>query len=250
MGMKPILTFTTDFGLADAYVAEMKGAVLKICPDATLVDVSHGIAPQDVAGGAFALERSIRAFPAGTIHVAVVDPGVGTNRKLMVAQVDGQVVFCPDNGLITWAYRRCPSVATQELLWRPTSGMSATFHGRDVLAPAAALVAAGKGDAVPTRRLDRPVLLDSLTPAGSLDDARVIHVDRYGNAITNVDASLLTRDAYVLEVGPIRRTYADVAPGDPVALIGSSGLLEIAVRNENAASQLGLVVGQRVTFRA
>ncbi len=244
----PIVTFTSDFGLADAYVAEMKGAVLRACPQATLVDVSHVIVPQDVLAGSIALERAVQAFPAGTIHVAVVDPGVGTDRKLLVAKVNGQVVLAPDNGLITWTSLRAGPVSAHELLWRPTGGATNTFHGRDILAPAAGMIAAGKGEAVSTRRLDQPVLLD-VKLAASLDEAAVLHVDRFGNLITNVPAELVTGDTYIPEIGPVRRTYADVEIGDPVALIGSSGLLEIAIRNQNAAVQLDLAVGSKVRFR-
>lgn len=245
---RPIITFTTDFGASDAYVAEMKGAVLKLCPESTLVDISHHVPPQDVLGAAIALERVVRAFPAGSIHVAVVDPGVGTDRKLLVADVLGQRIFAPDNGLITWVWHRIGSVSTRELLFRPAHGHSDTFHGRDILAPAAALVAAGQGESVPTGRLDRPVLLD-IAPARSLDEAVVIHIDHFGNATTNVPANLLTRETYVLEVGRVRRTYSDVDIGEPIALIGSSGLLEIGVRNQYGASQLNLAIGSKIRFR-
>lgn len=246
---RPIVTFTTDFGIADAYVAEMKAAVLRVCPDANLIDITHGIPPQDVRSGSIALQRAVHAFSAGTIHVAVVDPLVGSDRKLLVAHVDGQTVLAPDNGLITWTYRLAKSITTQELLYRPKPNASSTFHGRDIFAPAAGLIAAGKGEAVPVGRLDHPNLLD-IAPARSLDEAVVLHVDHYGNITTNVPAALVTPDTYVLDVGPVRRTYCDVAIGEPLALINSAGLLEIAVRNQNAASQLGLPVGSKVRFRS
>jgi S-adenosyl-L-methionine hydrolase (adenosine-forming) len=245
---RPIITFTTDFGTSDAYVGEMKGAVLRLCPDATLVDITHNIPPQSVLSGAIALERAVRAFPPGTIHVVVVDPGVGTDRKLLVAHVLGQRVIAPDNGLITWVWNRVGNISTRELLFRPTRDQSNTFHGRDILAPAAAHLAAGNFDAVPTSRLDRPVLL-GIAPARSLAEAVVIHIDHFGNATTNVPAELVTSDTHVLEIGRVRRTYADVEIGEPLALIGSSGLLEIAVRNQNGASQLNLAIGTRIKFR-
>ncbi len=245
---RPIVTFTSDFGFSDAYVAEMKAAVLKRCPDATLVDITHGISPQNIIGGAIAIARAIGAFPASTIHVAVVDPGVGTNRKLLVANINEQTILLPDNGLLTWAYRNFPQVYIQELLWRPASAMSQTFHGRDILAPVAGLLAAGQHDQIATQRLDHPVLLD-LHPATSLAEAVVIHIDSFGNLITNVPQNLVTSETYVLDIGHVRRTYADVEIGDPVALIGSSGLLEIAVRNQNAAAQLDYALGSKVRFR-
>jgi S-adenosylmethionine hydrolase len=246
---RPIITFTTDFGLADAYVAEMKASVLRHCPEATLVDITHQISPQDVLAGSIALERAVSAFMGGTIHVAVVDPGVGTDRKLLVAHVHGQTVLAPDNGLITWAYRRLNPISTHELLWRPTEETSKTFHGRDILAPVAGLIGAGKGDLVPTRRLDRPVLLD-VDIARSLDEAQVIHIDHFGNLTTNVPEELLTSETYVREIGKVRGTYSDVETGEPVVLVGSSGLLEIAVRNQHAATQLDLAVGSKVFFRS
>lgn len=244
----PIITLTTDFGMSDAYVGEMKGVILKQCPHARLVDISHQIPPQDVLSGAIVLERVVRAFPGGTIHIVVVDPGVGTSRRLLVAEVDGQWIFAPDNGLITWVWHRVGRINVQELLFRPVNPVSRTFHGRDILAPAAALLASGEGQAVPTMRLDRPVLLD-VAPARSLDEARVIHIDHFGNVTTNVPAELLGSDTYVIGIGPIRNTYGDVQVGEPLALIGSSGLLEIAVRNQHAASQLNLTVGSKILFR-
>jgi len=244
----PIVTFTTDFGTSDAYVAEMKAMVLREARRATLVDVTHQIAGQDVVSGAYVLERAVRAFPEGTIHVCVVDPGVGSDRKLLIANVNEQIILAPDNGLITWAYERFSDVSTHELLWRPTQEPSATFHGRDILAPVAGLIAAGNFDFEHTRRLDRPVLLDHRI-ATSLAEARVIYIDRFGNAITNVPPTLLNNHTYVSDIGPIRKTFSEVEIGDPLALVGSSGLLEIAVRNQNAASQLDLVVGSVIRFR-
>lgn len=244
----PIITLTTDFGMSDAYVGEMKGVILKQCHDVRLVDISHQIPPQDVLSGAIVLERIVRVFPTGTIHVVVVDPGVGTSRRLLVAWVNGQCILAPDNGLITWVWHRIGNLNVQELLFRPVQPPSWTFHGRDILAPAAGLLASGQRESVPTVRLDRPVLLD-VAPARSLDEARVIHIDHFGNVTTNVPIDLLNHDTYVLGVGPIRNTYADVEIGEPLALIGSSGLLEIAVRNQHAASQLNLTVGSKIQFR-
>lgn len=245
---EPIITLTTDFGMSDAYVGEMKGVILNRCPGARLVDISHQIPPQDVLSGSIVLERILRVFPAGTIHIVVVDPGVGTSRRLLVGQTNDQWIFAPDNGLITWAWHRIGNIRVQELLFRPVKTPSRTFHGRDILAPAAALLASGQVESVPTIRLDHPVLLD-VAPAGSLEEARVIHVDHFGNVTTNVPVELLSNDTYVLGVGPIRNTYSDVKVGEPLALIGSSGLLEIAVRNQHAASQLNLTVGSKIQFR-
>jgi S-adenosylmethionine hydrolase len=242
---RPIVTFTTDFGLADAYVAEMKAAVLRVAPEAALVDVTHLIAPQDVLAGSIALERGVRAFPVGTIHMAVVDPGVGTDRRILLCKVAGQIVLAPDNGIITWTFRRFDRVDAYELLWRPSVPTSNTFHGRDIFAPAAGLIAAGRCEELAKSPLREPVLLN-VAPAKSLNDAVVIHIDHFGNATTNVPAELLTPRMSVEGVGSMRRTYADVASGEPLALVGSSGLLEIAVRDGSAARSLRLSIGQSI----
>ena len=244
----PIVTLTTDFGTTDHYVAAMKAAVLRQCPSATLVDVTHAVPRQDVTAGAFPLERAVAAFPTGTVHLAVVDPGVGTDRRLLVATVNGQAIVCPDNGLITWAWRRHPGGTATELTWRPAT-QSATFHGRDVMAPVAGRLAAGERvDGSPIT----PLLLDALRASNSPTAGVVIYVDTYGNATTNLPADRLPPGRWHAggrDVGPLRRTYADVPIGSPLALVGSSELLEIAVRDGSAAVGLGLRVGTPVDAR-
>lgn len=250
----PIVTFTTDFGSADFYVAAMKGALLRHCPRATAVDVTHAVPRHDVLFGAIVLEQAVDAFPPGTVHVAVVDPGVGTERRLLIARWPGQTVVCPDNGLLTWLWRRRgPAAALFELTWRPPTH-SHVFHGRDILAPAAGLLASG----TPPEQVGRPaaeiVLLDVFPATDLRAGGSILYVDHFGNTTTNVPAALFegvdVACTNVLvagtSVGPIRRTYGDVAPGEPLALIGSSGLLEIAVREGSAAELLGLGVGARV----
>jgi S-adenosylmethionine hydrolase len=250
----PIVTLTTDFGLTDSYVAEMKGVLLGRCPEVRIVDVTHGVPPQDVLAGGFAVERVLRAFPPGTVHVAVVDPGVGSDRRILRVELHGQCVLCPDNGLITWAWRRLGGGAAYELTWRPPQ-TSATFHGRDIFAPAAAMLAAEESSA--PRLCGPPVepFLLPVTPATHRpSEAEVIHIDHFGNVTTNVPAEAIAPTPPKVirlahrSLGPVRRTYADVAEGEALALIGSSGLLEIAVRNGNAAHTLGLRVGDRLTI--
>ena len=254
MPKPPIVTLTTDFGLTDSYVGEMKGVLLAGCPELRIVDVTHGIPPQDVLSGGFAVERVLRAFPPGTVHVAVVDPGVGSDRRILHAELYGQHLLCPDNGLITWAWRRLGGGVARELTWRPQHS-SATFHGRDIIAPAAAMLAA---DESAIARLSGPIVSPILLPVTPATDrpaeAEVIHIDHFGNVTTNVPVEAISatpprmiRVAQRL-LGPVRRTYADVAEGEALALIGSSGLLEIAVRNGNAAHTLGLRVGDRLTI--
>ena len=154
---RPLITLTTDFGTADHYVAAMKAVLLTACPAATLVDVTHHVPRQDVTAGAFTLERAVAAFPPGTVHLAVVDPGVGTARRLLVADVAGSTVVCPDNGMATWAWRRHPGGTARELTWRPAAS-SHTFHGRDVMAPGRRPPGRRRAVRIP-RPLD-PVLLD------------------------------------------------------------------------------------------
>jgi S-adenosylmethionine hydrolase len=206
------------------------------------VDVTHQVAPGDILGGSFLLGRTVDAFDAGSIHVAVVDPHVGTDRRLLIAHIAGRLIVCPDNGLITSAWRTCPSPAAGEITWRPAD-LSATFHGRDVLGPVAGKLAAGADIDSFSRSISQPFLL----PA---DQLMVVHIDHYGNAVTNIPSAAVAPSANVrvarLKIGPIGRTYADVPPGQPLALINSSGLLEIAVRDGSAAKVLGLKVGDEV----
>ena len=248
---RPIVTLTTDFGITDSYVAAMKAVLLSRCPEVRLIDVTHGVPRHDILCGSIALERAVDGFPPGTIHVAVIDPGVGTERRLLVVEIKDQRVICPDNGLITWPWRMLGPGEAHELTWRPKSS-SHTFHGRDVLAPAAGMLACGESLRAMAKPIDDPILLD-ISPAGGACIGRVIHIDHFGNATTNVVHNLI-RDRMVRQVvvkgrkvGKIRRTYWDVAPGKPLALIGSSGLLEIAVRDGSAREDLKIRVGDEVS---
>lgn len=246
---RPILTLTSDFGQADHYVAVMKAAILRHCPDAHLIDVTHQIAPQDILAASFTLAQTIAGFPAGTVHLAVVDPTVGTRRRILIVEANKQFIICPDNGLITWTWRchrRCRAYAVT----RRFSRVSSTFHGRDIMAPLAGMLAAGSSLADLARPIQQPRLLN-IAPSRSRSGV-ILHIDHFGNATTNIPQSLLASRrvhnvrVHKLDLGPLRRTYADVAPSQPLALIGSSGLLEIAVRNASAARQLDLHIGDEV----
>ncbi len=250
----PIIALTSDFGLRDSYVAAMKAVLLRHCPQARLIDVTHLVPRHDILCGSITLERAVDGFPAGTVHLAVVDPGVGTDRRLLVVQINGQFVVCPDNGLITWTWRLHRAAKPFELTWRPAK-YSDTFHGRDVLAPVAGMIADGAEISSVARRIDDPVLLD-VHPTGH-GEARgcIIQIDHFGNATTNIPYDQL-RDQRRIEVrvngkkiGRLKRTYWDVAPGKPLALIGSSGLLEIAVRDGSAQKDLNVKVGDEVVVR-
>src|SRR3954462_851526 len=138
---RPIVTLTSDFGTVDFYVAAMKAALLRTCPDARLIDVTHGVPRHDILCGSITLERAVDGFPPGTVHLAIVDPGVGTERRAIVVQINRQCVVCPDNGLITWSWRRHGNGRLYEIAWRPAKPASSTFHGRDIFAPVAAKLA-------------------------------------------------------------------------------------------------------------
>ncbi len=257
--LDPIVTLTTDFGTRDPYVAAMKGVILAGCPGARVVDLSHEIAPQDVVEGALFLAGAVPFFPPGTVHVAVVDPGVGSARRPIAAAAGGQTVVCPDNGLLTVLARDHPVDAAHAIESRgfTRDEVSATFHGRDVFAPAAARLAGGApiaeaGPAVAPSllaRIDLPVPV--IDPRGRVYGT-VIHVDRFGNAITNLARADLPPGATHCAAGehlvPLRRTYADAAAGEALALFGSAGLLEIAVNRGRAADRLGLRRGDTVTL--
>lgn len=241
---RPIITLTSDFGLQDHYVAAMKAVLLRHCSDAHLIDLTHQIPRHDVLCGSIMLERAVASFPPGTIHLAVVDPGVGTHRRILVVKLARQTVVCPDNGLITWAWRLHQPARAYRLEWRPRQ-FSQTFHGRDIMAPVAGKLAAGATITALAKPIDDPVFLD-LSPASGLR-GQIIYIDSFGNAVTNVLASALQGVAAVKIKGrhrvPVKRTYQDVAPGRPLALVGSSGLLEIAVCQGHAADLLKLKVG-------
>ena len=255
----PIITLTTDFGTGDPYAAAMKGVLLHRCPGARIVDLSHEIAPQDRVGAALFAEAAMPWFPAGTVHVVVVDPGVGTVRRPVAARAGGQCFVFPDNGLMTLLFRRlvveeartvaqCPFLPTE---------ISRTFHGRDIFAPVAAWLAM----AHPLDTLGPPAgsLVELHLPGHRVDEGgdvsgEVIHIDRFGNCITNIPATLFA-DLSVPHTAaipgrdkplPLRGTYADVKRGDALALAGSMGRIEIAVRNGNAAGTLGLRRGDPV----
>ncbi|HKW45995.1 MAG TPA: SAM-dependent chlorinase/fluorinase [Gemmatimonadaceae bacterium] len=248
--MRPLITLLTDFGTADGYVGEMKGVLLSRAPDARVVDITHEIPAQDVELARLTLARVWRRFPADTVHLVVVDPGVGTDREALAVKSDGRYLVGPDNGVLSPALLVPGACAVT--LEVPASA-SASFHGRDVFAPAAASLASGASleslgtlARQPTiRRTPEPHRVEDGVLAGV-----VISVDRFGNAITN----LVALRAGTVEVTgatlPLRRTYGDVPLGAPLAIIGSSGLIEIAVRDGSAARQLNLARGSPVVFRS
>lgn len=248
-----LITLLTDFGTADSYVAEVKGVLLSAVPAAALVDVTHSVPPGDVRVGAYLLGRVWHRFPAGTVHLAVVDPGVGTGRAALALRAHGHYFVGPDNGLFTLVLRD----AEVQIVSLPTpDSASATFHGRDLFAPAAAALAAGATLA----RLGEPFAAMPARLAyaephyeGKSVVGQVVYVDRFGTLVTNLLPDLVPSYATIevegLEVGPLRRTFGDVPTGGLVAYVGSGGQVEIAVRDGSAATRLGMGVGGRVRAR-
>jgi S-adenosylmethionine hydrolase len=253
----PVITLLTDFGLADPYVGQMKGVIAGICSAATVVDLTHAVPRQDVRTGAFYLERSFRFFPKGTVHVAVVDPGVGTSRRALVVAADGHFFVGPDNGVLSLAARRGRAVSiTQQRYF--ASHVSHTFHGRDVFAPVAAHLARG----VPIQRFGpaqkRILLLDWPEPRRTKRAlvGEIVSVDRFGNLITNFEPShWASLDKPGLVAGSFRATelsssYQEAPMSKHVIVFGGYGLLEIAARDDSAANTLNLTIGDRVELRA
>jgi len=255
MARPGIITLLTDFGLGDPFVGIMKGVILSRFPSAQIIDLTHGIPPQAVSEAAFWLERSHAWFPPGTVHVAVVDPGVGSARPILALEACEQLFLAPDNGLLADRLLASPGARVRALdldrLALPAP--SATFHGRDIFAPVAAGLASGALalDGLGAPAQPRPCVL---TPPAT--DAEAIHgvvitVDRFGNLITNLgrDVAVAEGARYVLlgeRAIPIVRTYADAAPGDLVALINAFDVLEVARRDGNAEAHLGLGRGTAV----
>jgi len=253
-----VITLTTDFGARDPYVAEMKAVILGLNPAVRLIDVSHEIAAHDVIEGALAVHAMVAVCPEGTIHVAVVDPGVGTRRRGLVVAAMGQLFVGPDNGIFTPVLSdpECQAFELQAAEYR-RSRVSATFHGRDVFAPAAAHLGRGIAPASfgpPVTDPVRVALAATREVAGGVQ-GRVIHVDRFGNLVTSIDSETverLARGADVLTVRiagrrmPVVRTYGDLPIGGAGALAGSHGRLEVAVREGSAAARFRVRRGTTV----
>jgi S-adenosyl-L-methionine hydrolase (adenosine-forming) len=244
--MSAIITLLTDFGTADGYVGEMKGVLMTACPDAAVVDVSHDVPAHDVEMARLTLARYWRRFPKGTVHLAIIDPGVGSSRAAIAIASDGRLLVGPDNGVLSPALLIGGARAVE--LPVPHNA-SATFHGRDVFAPAAARLARGEAlETLGTPATDPIIRRTSEPHRGANGElvGEVIAVDHFGNAITN----LMTMRGRELRVGdraiPMRRTYAELNPGEAGGVVGSTGLIEIVVREGRAADALSLARGATV----
>jgi S-adenosyl-L-methionine hydrolase (adenosine-forming) len=260
--MHPTIALLSDFGSRDHYAGTMKGVMLTICPDATLVDLTHDIAPHDVLDGALQLAAAYRYFPPGTIFLAVVDPGVGSARRGIAAEAGDYRFVAPDNGVLTAVFHDIPPKRVVELTERryarPT--VSRTFEGRDRFAPAAAWLAKG----IQLNALGRPlpgyqqIELSQASADDETINGKVVRIDRFGNLVTNVERRLLDKFAHgkgiaITAAGrPIARlvaTYAEIQPGEVCALFGSTDHLELAANSGSAAGQLELARGATIEIR-
>lgn len=253
-----LITLTSDFGTRDGYAGAMKGVIRSVCPHARIEDITHDIPPGDVRAGAWALRSAVGFFPRSTVHVAVIDPGVGTSRNAILLRADSHYLIGPDNGLFSWILRESRDCAAWKLSddsWRPARP-SRTFHGRDLFSHAAALlvregdVEGIRGDEVQPHRAD---WAETVQVAES-GEGQVVHVDRFGNVITNLVLPQGDPEGHwhvELPGNPsplqgLFQTYGDVKEGEGLALIGSHNFLEIAVRQGSAAEHFGLKPGDRV----
>lgn len=258
--MRKIITLTTDFGLQDYYVSAMKGVILQQAPDARLIDISHEIPSQDIMAGSWVLKNSAMLFPAGTVHLVVIDPGVGTKRRPIALQVGEQFFVGPDNGifsLLTEGHDFRAVELTPQPFWR--SDPSSTFHGRDIFAPVAARLCGGAelmalGDPIEELQTYRWAV-----PIADKDGIQgwVIHIDKFGNLITNISRDLIDEviDGSDVKIylgntilDEIDHTFGSVPEGEPVAYIGSSGMLEVAINKGNAEEMLGVQKGAQISL--
>lgn len=274
--MRPVIAILTDFGTRDPFVAIMKGVMRRLCPNAEFIDVTHDIEAQNVRQAAFALLSSWRWFPSGTVFLCVVDPGVGSERRALVASAGGCHFVAPDNGLLSWTLAEVPPdriTSAENSVWH-LEDVSHTFHGRDVFAPLAAHLARGVGPGDLGPALSRIVQLPEprLEVQSDRLRAEVMHIDRFGNLVTSVGDCRWREDGTLLlsprfgggasvelqadklriglggrEITGVHKTYSDVAAGEPLACVGSSGFLELGINKGNAATSPGNAVGDTVT---
>lgn len=258
--MGKIITLTSDFGLQDHYVSAMKAVMLGIAPEARFIDISHEIPPQDIMAAAWVIRNAAFLFPEGTIHIVVVDPGVGTKRHPLCLKINGQYFVGPDNGIFSLFYDEFEYQAiklTNKAYWHGKP--SKTFHGRDIFAPVAAHLSRG----VPLEKLGKPiselVTYHWAVPIADKDGLQgwVVHIDRFGNLITNLSEALIKKHIGLKKVKiyvgntmikKLVHTFGDVEDGDPAAFIGSSGMLEIGINKGNASRLLSVDKGAQISI--
>jgi S-adenosyl-L-methionine hydrolase (adenosine-forming) len=255
-----IITLTTDFGSQDYYVSAMKAVILGISPDVRFVDISHDLPPQDIMAGAWVLKNTAFLYPPGTIHLAVIDPGVGSTRRPVLVQVRDQLFVGPNNGLFSLVAESEDHRVfelTEQRFWR--EAVSPTFHGRDIFAPVAAWLSKGEPQEHFGRELKELTAYRWAKPIADDEGVQgwVMHIDRYGNLITNIPESFIRQydreSMFKIYVGntilkEISETFSEVPDGEAVALVGSSGMLEIAINKGNAQQMLGVEKGAPVSL--
>ncbi len=257
MAKPSLITLITDFGYSDPFAGVMKGVILNICPEVRIVDITHHIAPQNIDEAAFKLKSSYAYFPKSTIHVVVVDPGVGTDRAVLGVQTDKYTFLAPDNGILKYIFHTHPDCKvygiTNPDYFLPN--VSRTFHGRDVFAPAAAHLARGvtlseMGEM--TREYVRGKIA-SCEVEGNRIEGQIVAFDRFGNGITNIEEEKIDKTKKIrIEIKSVKldrlsQSYQAVSDGEPLAIIGSSGTIEIAVNRQSAKEKLNLQPGDSVT---
>ncbi len=254
---KRIVALLTDFGVADHYVGTMKGVILSINPDATIVDISHEVAPHDVLQGGYLLWASYRYFPPNTIFVAVVDPGVGGSRKIICVETGDRIFIAPDNGLLDFIVSQEHVREAYEIIYSENlilTPVSTTFHGRDILAPLGANLSLGKS----IRRFGKPFNISNprspfYEPEAGLKMARILHIDRFGNLVTNIPERYF--EGCIVGVGTTKiskhvRSYTDASPYEACLIVGSNGLVEIVAKEASAAEILRAGLATPVTILA
>jgi S-adenosylmethionine hydrolase len=256
-----IITLTTDFGLQDPYAGQMKGSLLRGCPSATIIDITHAIPAWDVVTAAIVIRNSYAFFPSGSIHLVVVDPGVGGQRSILVAEGDSHFFIAPDNGILSQlvADHKIETIHRVDDPVFFSASVTPTFHGRDIMAPVAAALANGRdlhdfGTAVPLQTIQLIIVPSVVSESNSLH-GQVQHIDNFGNIRTTIRVGhglLETASFQFLEIcgqriATFARTYSDVAPGALLVLIDSSGYLEVAANQARAAEILDCVLGDRIS---
>jgi hypothetical protein len=240
--MKKILTFLSDFGVKDSYAAQVKGRILSGAPDVSIIDITHECERFGIIPGAWLLHTSWRYFPKNTVHLAVVDPGVGTDRAILILEKDGHFFIGPDNGIFSFIY---PAEKVFEITWRPKTEISSTFHTRDIMAPVSAMLLNGIQPITLGAAKQNPVSFNTDTPM-------VVHIDSFGNIITNIGYSCLGSEGIMIndtEIKEIAGTYDDIKGSDPALIKSSAGTIEVSSKRQSAAEILKARPGTPVIIR-
>jgi len=253
-----MITLLTDFGDAGYYVGSMKGVIVNINPDIQIVDISHTVSPQNIEEGAFILKQVYHYYPEGTIHVVVVDPGVGSARRIIAVDSGDYIFLAPDNGVLKYIFEDYADYRVIEVNNRKyfLNNVSPTFHGRDIFAPIASHLSLGLhitdlGEEI--SNYHKPEITKAVRKENKIT-GQVIYIDSFGNCITNISSELLGSKKEIqiriknLVLSEIKSNYSEVSKGDVLALLGSSGTMEISVNQGNAQKQYGLRVGERVVI--